>query len=244
MSARRLPAARSVAARVAAADWARIAADLEARGAATTGPLLSAAECRALAALYAGDTGFRSRVVMARHGFGQGEYKYFSYPLPPLVAELRKALYPRLAPAARRWYAAMGRKADLPETLDAYLERCHDAGQTRPTPLLLRYGEGDYNCLHQDLYGELAFPLQATILLSAPGEDFQGGEFVLVEQRPRTQSRPEVVPLRQGEAVIFAVNERPVEGKRGVYRVKMRHGVSRLRKGERLTLGVIFHDAR
>ena len=244
MSARRATPARSVAARAAAADWTRIAADLEARGAATTGPLLSAGECRALAALYAGDTGFRSRVVMARHGFGQGEYKYFAYPLPPLVAALRQALYPRLAPIARRWSAAMGRKADLPDTLDAYLKRCHDAGQTRPTPLLLRYGEGDYNCLHQDLYGELAFPLQATILLSAPGEDFEGGEFVLVEQRPRMQSRPEVVPLRQGEAVIFAVNERPVEGKRGVYRVKMRHGVSRLRKGERLTLGVIFHDAR
>jgi hypothetical protein len=244
MSARRALPAESVAARVAAADWPRITADLEARGAATTGPLLSAAECRALAALYAGESGFRSRVVMARHGFGQGEYKYFAYPLPLRVAELRQALYPRLAPTARRWYAAMGRKADLPDALDDYLKRCHAAGQTRPTPLLLRYGEGDYNCLHQDLYGELAFPLQATILLSAPGDDFEGGEFVLVEQRPRMQSRPEVVPLRQGEAVIFAVNERPVEGKRGVYRVKMRHGVSRLRSGERLTLGVIFHDAR
>jgi hypothetical protein len=243
MSARRAPAA-SVAARVAAADWARIEAELEARGAATTGPLLSPAECRALAALYAGESGFRSRVVMARHGFGQGEYKYFAYPLPPTVAELRKALYPRLAPTARRWHEAMGRAADIPPTLDAYLKRCHDAGQTRPTPLLLRYGAGDYNCLHQDLYGELAFPLQATILLSAPGADFEGGEFVLVEQRPRMQSRPEVVPLSQGEAVIFAVNERPVAGKRGPYRVKMRHGVSRLREGERLTLGVIFHDAK
>jgi hypothetical protein len=248
MSARRASAssiaARDAAARVAAADWTRIEGDLEARGAATTGPLLSAAECRALAALYAGESGFRSRVVMARHGFGQGEYKYFAYPLPARIAELRQALYPRLAPTARRWYAAMGGKADLPDTLDAYLKRCHAAGQTRPTPLLLRYGEGDYNCLHQDLYGELAFPLQATILLSAPGADFEGGEFVLVEQRPRMQSRPEVVPLRQGEAVIFAVNDRPVEGKRGTYRVKMRHGVSRLRKGERLTLGVIFHDAK
>jgi uncharacterized protein len=234
----------SVAARVAAADWERIAGDLEARGAATTEPLLDPAECRALAALYAGEAGFRSRVVMARHGFGQGEYKYLSYPLPPDVAELRKALYPRLAPTARRWYEAMGRKGDIPPTLDTYLKRCHDAGQTRPTPLLLRYGEGDYNCLHQDLYGELAFPLQATILLSAPGKDFEGGEFVLVEQRPRMQSRPEVVPLRQGEAVIFAVNERPVAGKRGLYRVKMRHGVSRLRKGERITLGIIFHDAK
>lgn len=241
---RKASAAASIAERVAAADWDAITAEIDARGAATTGPLLDPAECRALAALYAGETGFRSRVVMARHGFGQGEYKYFAYPLPSAVAELRKALYPRLAPLARRWYAAMGRDAALPPTLDGYLKRCHDAGQTRPTPLLLRYGESDYNCLHQDLYGELAFPLQATILLSAPGQDFEGGEFVLVEQRPRMQSRPEVVPLRQGEAVIFAVNERPVEGKRGTYRVKMRHGVSRLRSGERLTLGVIFHDAR
>jgi hypothetical protein len=236
--------AAPVAARVAAADWDRIAGDLEAHGAATTGPLLDPAECRALAAVYAGEAGFRSRVVMARHGFGQGEYKYFSYPLPPIVAELRKALYPRLAPIARRWSTAMGRAGEVPATLDAYLKRCHAAGQTRPTPLLLRYGAGDYNCLHQDLYGELAFPLQATILLSAPGDEFIGGEFVLVEQRPRMQSRPEVVPLRQGEAVIFAVNERPVEGKRGTYRVKMRHGVSRVRQGERMTLGIIFHDAR
>jgi hypothetical protein len=246
MTALRKAAAESgdAAARVAAADWARIAADLDTRGVATTGTLLSPAECRALAALYAGETGFRSRVVMARHGFGQGEYKYFSYPLPPLVAGLRAALYPRLAPVARRWYAAMGREADLPDTLASYLASCHAAGQTRPTPLLLRYGEGDYNCLHQDLYGEHAFPLQATILLSAPGAEFEGGEFVLVEQRPRMQSRPDVVPLAQGEAVIFAVNERPVEGKRGVYRVKMRHGVSRLRRGARMTLGIIFHDAK
>ncbi len=230
--------------RVEALDWARIAADLEARGAAVTGPLLAQDECCGLAALYADESGFRSRVVMARHGFGQGEYKYFAYPLPVIVANLRQALYLRLAPMARRWYEAMGRKADLPPTLEGYLKRCHAAGQTRPTPLLLRYGEGDYNCLHQDLYGELAFPLQATILLSAPGADFEGGEFVLVEQRPRMQSRPEVVPLRQGEAVIFAVNERPVEGRRGTYRVKMRHGVSRLRRGARTTLGVIFHDAK
>ena len=247
MTALRKPSALSIADRVAAADWKAIAADLDARGAATTGPLFGPGECRALAALYAepapGAT-FRSRVVMARHGFGQGEYKYFSYPLPPPVAELRQALYPRLAPVARRWHAAMGRAADLPDALDGYLKRCHAAGQTRPTPLLLRYGAGDYNCLHQDLYGELAFPLQATILLSASGADFSGGEFVLVEQRPRMQSRPEVVPWRQGEAVIFAVNERPVAGKRGVYRVKMRHGVSRLLSGERLTLGIIFHDAK
>ncbi len=244
MSARHASPLTVSAARVDELDWPRIVADLEARGAATTGPLLDAAQCRALAALYDGAEGFRSRVVMARHGFGQGEYKYFAYPLPPVVAALRASLYPRLAPVARRWYAAMGRAADLPDTLEAYTKRCHATGQTRPTPLLLRYGAGDYNCLHQDLYGELAFPLQATILLSAPGKDFDGGEFVLVEQRPRMQSRPEVVPLRQGEAVIFAVNDRPIAGKRGVYRVKMRHGVSRLRAGERLTLGVIFHDAR
>ena len=241
--------ATGIAARVADLDWTRIAADLEARGAATTGPLLVDDECRALAARYAGETGFRSRVVMARHGFGQGEYKYFAYPLPALVAGLRGALYPKLAPVAARWHEAMGRDADFPATLDAYTNRCHAAGQTRPTPLLLRYGAGDYNCLHQDLYGALAFPIQATILLSAPAVDgkngdFEGGEFVLVEQRPRMQSRPEVVPLRQGEAVLFAVNERPVQGKRGTYRVKMRHGVSRIRRGERMTLGVIFHDAK
>ncbi len=230
--------------RVASLDWPALEAALEARGHAVAGPLLSPSECRALAALYARESGFRSRVVMARHGFGQGEYRYFSYPLPPLVAGLRAALYARLAPLARRWYAAMGHAADLPDTLDGYLARCHAAGQTRPTPLLLRYGPGDYNCLHQDLYGALAFPLQATILLSAPGEDFDGGEFVLVEQRPRMQSRLEVVSLRQGEAVIFAVNERPMQGKRGTYRVKLRHGVSRLRGGERFTLGLIFHDAK
>ena len=244
MSQRTQPPAARVADRASGLDWPALAAELDARGYATTGPLLSPAECRALAALYGSASGFRSRVAMARHGFGRGEYKYFSYPLPPLVTALRRALYPRLAPAARRWHEAMGRDADLPGTLEGYLKRCHAAGQTRPTPLLLRYGEGDYNCLHQDLYGELAFPLQATILLSAPGADFAGGEFVLVEQRPRMQSRPEVVPLGQGEAVIFAVNERPMTGKRGTYRVKMRHGVSRLRSGERFTLGIIFHDAK
>ncbi|MFO0988514.1 MAG: 2OG-Fe(II) oxygenase [Alphaproteobacteria bacterium] len=230
--------------RVASLDWPALEAALDARGQAVAGPLLSPSECRALAALYAAESGFRSRVVMARHGFGQGEYRYFSYPLPSLVAGLRAALYARLVPIARRWNAAMGRAGDLPATLAPYLERCHAAGQTRPTPLLLRYRAGDYNCLHQDLYGEHTFPLQATILLSAPGADFEGGEFVLVEQRPRMQSRADVVPLGQGEAVIFAVNDRPVQGKRGPYRVKLRHGVSRLRGGERFTLGVIFHDAR
>jgi hypothetical protein len=246
MQIARMSSRTNVSHRIAALPWPNLAVDLEARGHATTGPLLTPRECRALTALYEEEEQgrFRSRVVMARHGFGRGEYKYFAYPLPPLVAELRQALYPRLVPVARRWFAATGRRADLPDTLDAYLERCHAAGQTRPTPLLLRYGEGDYNCLHQDLYGDLAFPLQATILLSAPGTDFAGGEFVLVEQRPRMQSRPEVVPLRQGEAVIFAVNERPVAGVRGTYRVKMRHGVSRVRRGTRLTLGIIFHDAR
>lgn len=233
-------------ARVSALAWPAIAAELDARGAATTGPLLTPGECRALADLYREGTPapFRSRVVMARHGFGRGEYKYFAYPLPPIVATLRQALYPHLAPIASRWLEAVGKDRRLPLIHAAYLRQCHAAGQTRPTPLLLRYGAGDYNCLHQDLYGELAFPLQATILLSEPGPEFDGGEFVLVEQRPRMQSRPEVVPLRQGEAVIFAVNERPVAGKRGTYRVRMRHGVSRIRRGERLTLGIIFHDAR
>jgi len=246
-------ASAELARRVDALPWPAIAADLDARGAATTGPLLTPSECRALAGLYAQAEAkseiFRSRVVMARHGFGQGEYKYFAYPLPPAVAALRQSLYPHLTPLASRWRKAMGRDGAFSGALATYLEQCHAAGQTRPTPLLLRYGAGDYNCLHQDLYGELAFPLQATILLSAPAMDgkngdFEGGEFVLVEQRPRMQSRPEVVPLRQGEAVIFAVNERPVAGKRGTYRVKMRHGVSRIRRGERITLGIIFHDAR
>ncbi len=233
-------------ARISALAWPVITAELDARGAATTGSLLTPRECRALAGLYAEGTPapFRSRVVMARHGFGQGEYKYFAYPLPPIVVTLRQALYPHLAPIASRWLEALGGGRPFPGDHSAYLRQCQAAGQTRPTPLLLRYGAGDYNCLHQDLYGELAFPLQATILLSEPGEEFDGGEFVLVEQRPRMQSRPDVVPLRQGEAVIFAVNERPVAGKRGTYRVKMRHGVSRIRRGERLTLGIIFHDAR
>jgi len=205
--------------------------------------LLSPEECRALAALYENRDAFRSRVVMARHGFGQGEYKYLAYKLPPVVEELRQLLYPLIAPVANRWQRQLGLAADFPGALDDYLARCHEAGQTRPTPLILKYGPGDYNCLHQDLYGELVFPIQATVLLSRPGEDFAGGEFLLVEQRPRRQSKGEVVPLRQGGAVVFPVNHRPVAGARGHYRVTMRHGVSRLRSGQRFTLGIIFHDA-
>lgn len=233
----------TVADRVAALDWSRLSADIDARGAATTGPLLTADECAALAALYAEDGLFRSRVVMARHGFGSGEYKYLAYPLPELVANLRSAFYPRLAPVASRWFARMGFDAKFPDAHDDFLDRCHAAGQSRPTPLLLQYDVGDYNCLHQDLYGATVFPIQVAVLLSKPADDFSGGEFVLVEQRPRMQSRPEVVSLGQGEAVIFAVNERPVAGTRGDYRVKVRHGVSRVRSGRRHTLGVIFHDA-
>jgi hypothetical protein len=231
-------------ARAARLGWDEIGAALDARGCATTGLLLSPTECEALAAGYAEDEPFRSRVVMARHGFGQGEYKYYAYPLPLVVGRLRRALYPRLAEIANRWEQAFGRPARYPMEHERFIAECHAAGQTRPTPLLLQYGPGDYNCLHQDLYGDLYFPLQVAFLLSRPGEDFTGGEFVLTEQRPRMQSRAEVVGLRQGEGVIFAVNQRPVQGARGVYRVTMRHGVSRLRTGRRHTLGVIFHDAR
>jgi len=232
-----------IAARVAGLDWLRIADELDAFGAATTGELLLREECLGLASGYDDEDAFRSRVVMARHGFGRGEYKYYGYPLPEPVAALRQALYPRLAAIADRWEAALGREAGFPADHGEYLDRCYAAGQRRPTPLLLRYGEGDYNCLHQDLYGELFFPLQVAFLLSRPGEDFTGGEFVLTEQRPRMQSRAEVVSLRQGEGVIFAVNQRPVKGDHGAYRVAMRHGVSRVRSGERFTLGIIFHDA-
>jgi len=224
-------------------DWERLSADLDERGSAVIERLFSPRECRSLAALYEQDGLFRSRVVMARHGFGRGEYKYFGYPLPELVAAQRTALYPRLAEIANRWNAMMGIDARFPPQHKAYLKRCHAAGQRRPTPLLLKYGEGDYNCLHQDLYGEHVFPLQLTILLSEPERDFTGGEFVMTEQRPRMQSRAEVVPLRQGDAVIFAVNERPMRGARGAYRVKLRHGVSRVRSGRRYTAGIIFHDA-
>jgi uncharacterized protein len=233
-----------IGARVTALDWAAMAASLDAHGCATTGALLAADECLALAASYPADEPFRSRVLMARHGFGRGEYKYFAYPLPDVVEELRSALYPPLAAIANRWNEALGIATRYPQEHTAYIARCRKAGQGKPTPLLLQYGAGDYNCLHQDVYGELIFPLQVTVLLSRPGEDFSGGEFVLTEQRPRMQSRAEVVPLAQGEAVIFPVRERPVQGTRGVYRVNMRHGVSRIRDGHRHTLGVIFHDAK
>jgi hypothetical protein len=231
------------AARVVGADWPSLLAALDERGYAVLPGVLDPAECRDLAALYDEDAAFRSRVVMARHNFGRGEYKYLRYPLPPLVAALREALYPQLAPLANRWHERLGLEARFPPALRAYLDRCHAAGQQRPTPLILKYQEGDYNCLHQDLYGELVFPVQATVLLSAPEQDFAGGEFLLVEQRPRMQSKGEVVPLKQGDAVIFAVNQRPVAGARGFYRVTMRHGVSRLHSGHRFTLGIIFHDA-
>lgn len=234
----------SVASRLASLDWERVTADLDNGGRALASGLLSPEECESLAALYGDATRFRSRVVMARHGYGRGEYQYFAYPLPPLIADLRSAFYARLLAIANRWNEAMRIDVRYPPTHAEFLERCHRAGQERPTPLLLSYQAGDYNCLHQDLYGEHMFPLQAAILLSRPGEDFTGGEFALTEQRPRMQSRVEVVPLRQGDAVIFAVNQRPVRGARGVYRVKMRHGVSTVHSGTRLTAGVILHDSR
>lgn len=241
---RTAPEEDGIDARVAALDAAAIASALDADGHAVLPGLLRTDECEGLAALYDGDERqFRSRVVMARHGYGRGEYRYFAYPLPPLVARLRASLYPLLAPLANRWHEAMGSEVRFPATHDGFLRRCHAAGQKRPTPLLLRYGAGDYNCLHQDLYGEHVFPLQIAFLLSQPGRDFAGGEFVLTEQRPRMQSRVQVVPLRQGDGVIFAVNQRPVRGTRGHYRVVMRHGVSRLHDGNRHTLGIIFHDA-
>jgi hypothetical protein len=232
------------AARVDAIDWAQAESELDTHGCAVLKSLLSPDECRALAALYPDDAHFRSRIVMGRHGFGRGEYKYFSYPLPKIIAALRPALYARLQGIANRWNEAMGIEIRYPEGHDAFLKRCHAAGQTRPTPLLLQYEAGDYNCLHQDLYGEHVFPLQVAMLLSEPGRDFTGGQFVLTEQRPRMQSRAEVVPLLQGDAVAFAVHHRPVQGTRGAYRVNLRHGVSRVRSGHRHTLGVIFHDAK
>jgi len=232
-----------VEAAVARLDWRSIAADLDALGAAVAPKLLSPDACRRVAAMYAENGRFRSTIVMARHGFGRGEYKYFADPLPEPVLEHRRSLWPRLAPIAAKWSVAMGLEAIYPAEHHAFRALCREAGQTRPTPLLLRYGPGDYNCLHQDIYGPLVFPLQVAILLSQPGRDFTGGSFVLTEQRPRMQSRAEVVNLMQGDGVVFAVRERPVEGARGAYRVKMRHGVSRLLSGERHTLGIIFHDA-
>ena len=226
-----------------ALDWSAITAELDSRGCALLPCLLCPDECRALAALYEEDRPFRSRIVMSRHGFGRGEYKYFDYPLPARIQELRSALYPRLAPIANEWNRRLGNRVAYPADLDMFLEQCHAAGQTRPTPLLLQYGPEDYNCLHQDVYGERVFPLQLTVLLSQPGRDFSGGEFVLTEQRPRSQARAEVVPLAQGDGVVFAVQHRPASGTRGDYRVSLRHGVSRVRRGRRHTLGILFHDA-
>ena len=239
-----MASSKSTATRVKTIDWERVSQDLDAQGSAMIERLLSPDECQALAALYPKDDIFRSRVVMARHGFGRGEYKYFSYPLPDLIAGLRTAIYPHLVPIANRWNSAMGIDVRYPENHADFIERCHRAGQVRPTPLLLQYGTDDYNCLHQDLYGEHVFPLQLTILLSKPDKDFTGGEFVMTEQRPRMQSRPIVVPLRQSDGVVFAVHNRPVQGTRGAYRVNLRHGVSRIWSGHRHTVGIIFHDAQ
>ena len=228
---------------VSTCNWTDIEHSLDTHGNAVLPRLLNAAQCEALAALYAKDDAYRSRVIMARHGFGRGEYKYFAYPLPPLIDQLRHELYRGLAPIANRWNQQLGIDVQYPDELDAFLQRCHDAGQTRPTPLMLHYTDGDYNCLHRDLYGEHVFPLQATILLSKPGEDFTGGEFVMTGLSARSQ-RVEVVPLQHGDAVVFTVNQRPEIGKRGIRKAAMRHGVSRLRSGERYTAGLIFHDAR
>ena len=228
--------------RIERIDWDGVSSSLDARGNAMLPSLLSAHESRAIADMYSQHERFRSRVVMARHGYGRGEYKYFAYPLPALVAELRAAFYPRLVPIANRWNEAMRIAVQYPDEHAAFLERCHAAGQVRPTPLMLTYGEGDYNCLHQDLYGEHVFPLQVAVLLSEPERDFTGGELVMTEQRPRMQSRAMVLPVRQGDAAIFAVHQRPVQGTRSMYRVNLRHGVSRLRSGRRQTLGIIFHD--
>ena len=226
-----------------AIDWAAAEAELDREGWSILPALLEPAQCAALVAMYAEEARFRSRVIMARHGYGRGQYQYFAYPLPALVAELRERLYPRLVPIANRWNELLGRDIEYPAAHQEFLERCHAAGQLRPTPLLLEYGPGDYNCLHQDLYGEHVFPLQVAVLLAEPERDFSGGEFVMTEQRPRMQSRPMVLPLRQGDAVVFAVQHRPVQGVRGFHRVQLRHGVSRLRSGRRRTLGIIFHDA-
>jgi uncharacterized protein len=236
--------ATEIESRIASLDWQQIVNDLDVYGCAVAPALLLPDECRGLSALYGQDEPFRSRIVMARHGFGRGEYKYWAYPLPDTVAALRSALYPRVFGVANRWNKIMGIDVNYPTDHSDYLERCHEAGQIRPTPLLLEYGEGDFNCLHQDVYGDLVFPLQVAVLLSIPGEDFTGGEFVLTEQRPRMQSRVEVVGLNQGDGVIFAVHHRPIQGTRRPYRVNLRHGVSRIRSGHRHTLGIIFHDAK
>ncbi len=230
--------------RVDAYDWKALAGELDGFGCAVLPQLLTPEECDALSGLYPQEQHFRSHIVMARHGFGKGEYRYFKYPLPGLLGGLRTALYPHLAGIANRWNERMGIEERYPDEHASFLKRCHEAGQVRPTPLLLQYVPGDFNCLHQDLYGDLAFPIQVAILLSEPGRDFTGGEFVLTEQRPRMQSRVDVVPLRQGDAVAFAVHNRPVQGTKGSYRVNLRHGVSRVRSGKRHTVGIIFHDAR
>ena len=234
----------SIAQRIESFNWDAIHVELDAYGAAVLEPLLSPDQCKTLVNGYDDDDLYRSRVVMARHGFGRGEYKYFTYPLPSVIAELRESLYPYLAEIANRWNEAMGIDVRYPAEHQAFRARCHKAGQTKPTPLILKYGAGDYNCLHQDVYGEHVFPLQIAFLLSKPGEEFTGGEFTLTEQRPRMQSRVEAVPLGQGMGVIFPVQHRPVRGARGTYRVNMRHGVSRIRSGQRFTMGVIFHDAK
>jgi uncharacterized protein len=234
----------SITERIEAVDWRRVSRDVDAEGNAVIKNVLTSDECDEVCTLYDRDELFRSKVVMERHGFGRGEYRYFRYPLPELIKDLRTEIYPRLATIANRWNEAMGIHINFPATHKEYLERCHVAGQDKPTPLILKYGTDDYNCLHQDLYGEHVFPLQIAVLLSEPEKDFTGGEFVMTEQRPRMQSRPMVVPLRKGDGVVFAVHHRPVQGKKSVYRVNLRHGVSRIRSGNRHTLGIIFHDAR
>lgn len=235
---------KTIEERVEAVPWNEVSRDLDAEGNAVITSILSPDECDEVRSLYQNEKIFRSQVVMERHGFGRGEYRYFSYPLPELITTMRTSFYPHLVPIANRWNEAMGINVQYPATHADYIQRCHRAGQNKPTPLILKYGMDDYNCLHQDLYGEHIFPLQIAVLLSEPDRDFTGGEFVMTEQRPRMQSRPIVVPLRKGDGVVFAVHHRPVQGKRGVYRVNLRHGVSRLRSGSRYTLGIIFHDAK
>jgi uncharacterized protein len=229
--------------RVDAVDWTKVHADLDAQGWAIIPKLLTHAEADLIAGLYHQEQGFRSQVIMARHGFGRGEYKYFNYPLPPLIQALRTSAYPHLVPIANQWHERMGNDVRFPHDHVAFLDRCHQAGQVRPTPLLLEYAPGDYNCLHRDLYGEHVFPMQVAILLDQPGADFEGGEFVMTEQRPRMQTRAMVLPLKKGDAAVFAVNSRPMKGVRGDYQVRLNHGVSKLYSGKRHTVGVIFHDA-